>query len=93
MERNHTMAKNTFYFTLFVGIYFVLAFTGVFRNSGSKLIGGLFELLTIPLILSLIMILVFSLYRFLYKGIRPNFYNVTSLLISAGLILAMCFVN
>jgi len=93
MGHNHTLEKTSFYFTLFAAVYFILAFTGFFKNSNSRIITGLFELLTIPLILSLIVIMVLVLYSFLHKGIKLTFYSIASFLISCGLILAMFFVK
>jgi len=85
--------KNIFYLTLFAGCYFLLAFNGVLQSTSSKLIGGLFELFTIPLILLIVAIFVFSLYQFLIKGIKLTFYSSANLLVSSIVIVAMFFVN
>jgi len=92
MEHHIKQVKNIFYITLFAGCYFVLAFTGVFQHVDSKLVGGLFELFTIPLLLFLVFALLYSFYLLVIKHSKPRLYIVTSLIISFAVIVAMFFV-
>jgi hypothetical protein len=81
--------KTFFYLTLFTGFYFLLAFTGVFANADSKVVGAVYELLTIPLIVWLAFVTVFSLYGVLIKRNKINFYSLASVLISAVVMTTM----
>lgn len=93
MEYNNGMARNIFYLTLFAGIYFLLGFTGVFIQADSKLIGGLVELFTIPLIILLVVCFAYSVHAVLTRRLKPTFYSFASLLISTTVILAMFLVD
>jgi len=93
MRYNDNLSIYIFYSTLFIGCYFLLAFTGFYKSTECVLIGVMFEMLTIPLMLLLSSVLVFSIYCLIFKKIRPNFYLISSVLVSCIVIVAMLFIK
>ena len=91
--RNNNLTKGVFYLTLLVSGYFLMAFTGILQNADSKLIGALFELLTIPLILIIVAIFIFSIYQLVAKHVELTFYPIANILMSGAVILSMFFVK
>ena len=87
------LVKKVFYLTVFLTFYFLLAFTGVLKHLDSKLAGGLFELLTIPLIVLLAGVFVFSFYLLFIRRTKLTVYTLVSFLVSAAIISAMFFVK
>ena len=91
--RNNNLTKGVFYLTFLVSGYFLLAFTGVLQNADSKIIDALFELLTIPLILIILAIFIFSIYQLVAKHVGLTFYPIANILMSGAVILSMFFVK
>jgi hypothetical protein len=91
MEYSNNIAKVTFYLMMAAGCYFLLAFTGVLQQAESKVIGALFELLTIPSIGLVVAVFLFSLYGLITKRCKVTLYSLASLLVSLVLILGIVF--
>ena len=91
--RNNKVMKIVFYLTLLASGYFLLVFNGVLQNSGSKIIGALFELITIPFILMIAAIFIFSTYQLVTKHVKLTFYPIASALLSGIVILSMFFIK
>ncbi len=95
MITNHaSFTKNIFFVTLITSIYFVLAFTGILAKLQTiTLIGAVSELITIPLIILLIVIFLFSLYQLFTKRNHISGYSVITLSLSFSIITLMFIIK
>lgn len=89
-----SFTKNLFFVTLITSIYFVLAFTGILAKLQTiTLIGAVAELITIPLIILLVIIFLFSLYQLFAKRNRISGYSIITLSLSFSIIALMFIIN
>ncbi|MCX3265855.1 hypothetical protein [Pedobacter agri] len=94
ITHHSSFTKNLFFVTLITSIYFVLAFTGILAKlQAITLIGAVAELITIPLIILLVIIFLFSLYQLFTKRNRISGYSIVTLSLSFSIIALMFIIN
>lgn len=87
-----SLLKPALYLSLFSASYFALAFTKSFEKINSNFVAGLYEFLTIPLIILQFFLLAFSVYQLFVKR-NNSIFSLVIFILSVAICLGLFLVN
>ena len=83
-------SKKLFFVSIALLIYFLSVFTGIVHKIDFPVVGAIYELITIPLILLVFAVFLYTLFQFIIKKQR-NYYLMFCSII-CGAIIALMFI-
>jgi hypothetical protein len=91
IQRAHQLSKNLFYLMLLAGCYFTLVFTGLMGSSNFAVVGAVFELFTIPLMVTALGIFIYLTREIFIRHKMRNLYAYCSIAISAAILFSTMY--
>jgi hypothetical protein len=91
LQRPQKLSKYLFYIMLLAGCYFTLVFTGLMNSSNFAVVGAVFELFTIPLIVTALGIFIYLTCEIFIRQRMRNMYAYFSIAISAAVLFSSVY--